>query len=424
MLIIDRVDQLLIRCRRNNTTGVALFVDLDNFKNVNDTFGHDVGDQLLRMVAIRMSGTLHAADTIGRMGGDEFVVLADVETTSAPPTTIAERLLTALDEPFTLHLDDGPFTLHVSASIGIAVGDRASAGSCCATLTSPCIERRPTAATGTAASNRRCRPRSANASGSRSTCATRWPTTNSSCTTNRSTPSTTSPSRAPKRCCVGTTPPTASSNPTAFVPILEQTGQIVEVGRWVLAQACHQVAGWRRAGSPLTVAINVSAGQLDHRAIVDHVREALRSSKLEPDAITLEVTETALMSDPVAIAERLHAIKQLGVRIAVDDFGTGYSSLAYLQRFPVDSLKIDRSFIAGIARSTQADALLRTLVRLGRDLGLTTLAEGVETIEQLDQLRDESVNQVQGYLLARPLPADAFESTILPTPTTDSRDQR
>src|SRR6202030_2866992 len=172
--------------------------------------------------------------------------------------------------------------------------------------------------------------------------------------------------------------------PDEFIPLLESSGQIIEVGRWVLGEACAQTAAWRDRGSDLTVAVNVSGRQLDRDVVVEDVREALDRSGLDPAKLVIEITETALMRNVDSAARRLRDLKALGVQVAIDDFGTGYSSLAYLQRFPVDCLKIDRTFTNAISRSPDSDALIHTLVQLGKDLGLKTLAEGVETIDQLD----------------------------------------
>jgi EAL domain-containing protein (putative c-di-GMP-specific phosphodiesterase class I) len=201
--------------------------------------------------------------------------------------------------------------------------------------------------------------------------------------------------------------------PDEFIPILEQTGQIREVGRWVLGHACQQMADWHSRGNALDISVNVSGRQLDDDAIVEHISEALAVSGLPATSLIIEVTETALMRNADATAKRLHAIKALGVRIAVDDFGTGYSSLAYLQRFPVDCLKIDQSFTNAITASPESKALIGTLVQLGKDLGLTTLAEGVETSGQMAHLRGEHVNEAQGFLLARPLDALTLETELL-----------
>jgi EAL domain-containing protein (putative c-di-GMP-specific phosphodiesterase class I) len=199
--------------------------------------------------------------------------------------------------------------------------------------------------------------------------------------------------------------------PDVFIPIAEETGSIVPIGRWVLAEACRQAARWRRQGHELGMSVNVSGRQLDSDRLIDDVRDALEESGLEPQALTLEITETALMNDADATARRLSALKVLGVRLAIDDFGTGYSSLAYLRQFSVDSLKIDRSFIAGVASSSESAALIHTLVRLGKTLNLETLAEGIEDRDQLRALQRQECDMGQGFLLARPLEladADAF----------------
>jgi len=201
--------------------------------------------------------------------------------------------------------------------------------------------------------------------------------------------------------------------PDRFIPILEQTGHIHEVGRWVLREACAQMALWHSRGDTLDVSVNVSGRQLDGDDIVDDVRRALDDSGLAASALIIEVTETALMRNTKNTARRLHAIKALGARIAVDDFGTGYSSLAYLQQFPVDCLKIDRMFTSAITSSAESRALIGTLVQLGKDLGLKTLAEGVETTIEMDHLRSQHVDEAQGFLLARPLDPQTLESQIL-----------
>ena len=208
-------------------------------------------------------------------------------------------------------------------------------------------------------------------------------------------------------------PTRGTIQPDDFIPILEQTGQIREVGRWVVRQACAQMAIWHGRGDTLDVSVNLSGRQLDDDALVEHISDALRTSGLEASSLIVEITETALMGRAEVIARRLQAIKALGVRIAVDDFGTGYSSLAYLQQFPVDCLKIDCRFTSAITTSPESKALIGTLVQLGKDLGLKTLAEGVETTGQMDHLRGEHVNEAQGYLLARPLDPDVLEAQLL-----------
>jgi diguanylate cyclase (GGDEF)-like protein len=410
-LIMDRIDQLLARTRRNGTVGAALCIDLDDFKNVNDSLGHELGDRLLAAVSTRMASTLRDADTIGRMGGDEFVVLIDGSEPMVAPELVAERLLDVMRQPF--EFDGSSTSLHVNTSIGIAVGDRASAGEL---LRDADIALYQAKARG---KNRYefFHPEMQTDIGRRirlefdlrsALAAEQFrlvyqPIYN-----------------LDDLSVVGVEallrwdhPTDGVLAPDEFIPILEQTGQIREVGAWVLRQACAQMAAWHARGDTLNVSVNVSGRQLDDDRIVDHIREALHTTGLHPTSLIIEVTETALMRDTDAAVRRLHAIKAIGVSVAVDDFGTGYSSLAYLQQFPVDCLKIDKSFTSAMVGSPESEALIRTFVQLGRDLGLTTLAEGVETTGEMDLLRADHVDEAQGYLFARPLDPEILETQLL-----------
>jgi diguanylate cyclase (GGDEF)-like protein len=416
-LIMDRIEQLLVRSRRNGTQSAALFIDLDEFKNVNDTLGHEAGDRLLVAVATRLEGALRDADTIGRMGGDEFVVLVDGASVDVAPELVAERLLDVMRQPFELEGVATP--VFVSTSIGLAVGDRASGGDL---LRDADVALYQAKAAGknryevfypemqTEVAHRielEFDLRSA-LDGDQYRLVYQ-PIYN-----------------LDDLSLVGVEallrwqhPTNGVVLPDDFVPILEQTGQIREVGRWVLRHACTQMARWHALGDTLDVSVNVSGRQLDNDDIIEHVREALDSSGLDAGSLIIEVTETALMRNAEATARRLRAIRELGVRVAVDDFGTGYSSLAYLQQFPVDCLKIDRRFTNAITTSPESRSLIGMLVQLGRDLGLKTLAEGVETTDEVDHLRGEHVDEAQGFLLARPLAADELEVQLL-QPTRDA----
>jgi EAL domain-containing protein (putative c-di-GMP-specific phosphodiesterase class I) len=201
-------------------------------------------------------------------------------------------------------------------------------------------------------------------------------------------------------------------HPDFFIPLLEETGMIVDVGRWVLRTACEQAALWRQRGFPLALSVNVSAKQLDHDSFVGDVRESLAASGLDPNALVLEITESVAMRDAEDTATRLGEFKALGVRVAIDDFGTGYSSLAHLRRFPVDALKIDRSFIAGISESPETEALVHMLVQLGKTLAIETVAEGIEEHEQFSHLRREHCDSGQGFLIAHPLAAQEVEGFL------------
>jgi EAL domain-containing protein (putative c-di-GMP-specific phosphodiesterase class I) len=200
--------------------------------------------------------------------------------------------------------------------------------------------------------------------------------------------------------------------PSEFIALAEDSGLIVEIGAWVLETACEQAAVWATGDTPVRISVNVSARQLDDPGLLATVDHALRRSGLAGDQLILEITETALMRDPEDAAETLRALKAYGIMVAIDDFGTGYSSLAYLQQLPVDALKIDRTFIAASARSRDSDALIQTLVQLGRSLGLRTIAEGIEDEAQLAHLRELGCDAGQGYLFAPPLEVAALERLL------------
>jgi diguanylate cyclase (GGDEF)-like protein len=410
-LVMDRVEQMLARDRRHHTTGALLFLDLDDFKNVNDTLGHGAGDLLLVAVAERLSGSLRGVDTIGRMGGDEFVVLVDGASKQEDPELVAQRLLDVLRQPFVLGDDVPP--LSVNISIGIATGDRASAGEL--------LRDADVALYRAKASGKNCFAVFDPAMQTDMSRRTDLEFDLRSALSSNQFRLVYQPIyELDGLTIVGVEallrwdhPLHGPIGPDEFIPILEQTGQIREIGRWVLQEACRQMAAWHARGDTLSVSVNVSARQLDDDGITDDITAALVGSGLPASALIVEITETALMDNVTATARRLQAIKDLGVRIAVDDFGTGYSSLAYLQQFPVDSLKIDRVFTSAVTTSPESRALVGTLVQLGKDLGLTTLAEGVETTDEMDLLREADVNQAQGFLMARPLDPTSLETQLL-----------
>jgi diguanylate cyclase (GGDEF)-like protein len=409
-LVVDRLEQMLLRSRHSQSPVAALFIDLDNFKSINDTLGHAEGDELLQAVGARLDGVVRDLDALGRLGGDEFVVVAGDMSLMAGPELVAERLLDALKEPFKLGEDETPVT--VTASIGIATGDRASAGELlrdadiamyrakwsgrnryvvyeCGMAEAvqsrmelemdlrvalendefflafqPTFDLRDMSPTGLEA-------------------LIRW--------------------ESPTRGVV---------QPDDFIPLLEETGLITDIGRWVLQQACAQGAAWREQGYRVGIAVNVSARQLDSDQIVAHVSQALSDSGLDAGALTLEITETTLMRDAQETVRRLREIKALGVRVAIDDFGTGYSSLAHLRQFPVDALKIDRSFISGLAHNAEGESLIHTLVQLGKALSIETIAEGIEQPNELSLLRGEDCDGGQGFLYAKPLDAAAAQAFL------------
>jgi len=404
-LILDRVEQTLARARRSQTPMAALFIDLDNFKDINDTLGHGIGDELLCAVAARLDGVVRDSDALGRLGGDEFVVISEELSLAAGPELVAERLLEALKQPFGLGADKTRVT--VTASIGIAIGERTSAEE---------VLREADMAMYRAKWDGKNRY-SVFEAGMQETVQNRMelemdlrealekdefflayqPTIDLS-----------DMSPTGVEALIRWDHPTRGViQPDDFIPLLEETGLITEIGRWVLEQACAQGAEWRAVGYPISMAVNVSGRQLDSDQITTDIAAALAESGLDPAALTIEVTETTLMRNVEETARRLTEIKALGVQIAIDDFGTGYSSLAHLQRFPVDALKIDRSFISGLSSNNEGETLIHSLVQLGKALSIQTFAEGIEQQRELTLLKDEDCDNGQGFLFARPLDVEA-----------------
>jgi diguanylate cyclase (GGDEF)-like protein len=411
VLALDRAEQMLVRARRGRLPIAALYLDVDGFKLINDTFGHRVGDQCLQILAERLQGVIHEGDTVARYSGDEFVVLLEESALDAGPELVAERVLEVAREPFRVDGNSGR-PLSLSVSVGIAHGLRDSAE---ALIADADVAVNVAKRTGknryvlfesgmqTAAQDRLTLEMDlAEALEHEELFLVYQPTFDLQ---SERTIGAEALLRWRHR-SRGVIPP------DTFIPIAEESGLILGIGRWVLKHACRQGAQWRRQGHLLGLSVNVSAVQLEQGTLIEDVQGALALSGLPPTALTLEITETTLMRDAEATAERLVALKRLGVRIAIDDFGTGYSSLAYLRQFPVDSLKIDRSFVKGLTTSTQSAALIHTLVRLGKALGLETLAEGIEDRTQLSALEQQGCDHGQGYLISRPLDVEALEQFL------------
>ncbi|MGC9220289.1 MAG: putative bifunctional diguanylate cyclase/phosphodiesterase [Solirubrobacteraceae bacterium] len=401
-LIMDRADQMLARARRKRRKCAALLIDLDGFKSINDALGPVAGDALLKAVAERLSGTTREADTLGRLGTDEFVVLVDVSAQGAGPEAVAERVRAALSEPFALDgLQAGRIAL--TTSMGIATGVYGASSDLLRDAGIAMYRARLAGRNNQVVFEHgmadQAQIRLQLEMAMRETIGTdRFYLVYQPMLYLRTLAPVRMEALLRWRDQAGEVIP-----PDVFIPVLEQSGLITEVGRWVLAKACEHCAAWQRSGAVIGVAVNVSAVQLETGRLVADVADALLASQLDPGLLTIEITETTLMRDAERTMEDLRALKRLGVRLSIDDFGTGYSSLAYLQRFPVDELKIDRSFVSQIGTASQHDALIRTLVALGRSLRIQTLAEGIEEPGQLARLQAQECDLGQGYLFARPM---------------------
>ena len=412
-LFRDRVQHAVARSQRERDQIAVLFLDLDNFKSVNDTLGHAAGDALLEVVGSRLLNATRGCDTVARLGGDEFAVLLENVRWDEDATIVCDRIVQALSAP--VQLPSGQ-QVRVGASIGIAraTGDDgveellrnadvamyAAKGG--ATGSYVFFDR----AMHTALVDR-----------------VRLETDLRQAIENKQLWLAYQPIvRLETKEVLGmealvrwTHPVKGNIPPMEFIPLAEETGLIQPLGRLVLNEACLRTAKWnarRRDSRQLSVTVNLSIRQLESATLVDDVAQALQDSGLDPQMLVLEITENALMQRAEETLSRLRDLKQLGVRLAIDDFGTGYSSLAYLQQFPVDILKIDRSFTEGLMRGTTDDAFARTIIALGDLLTLRTIAEGVEHTEQHSRLRDLGCDYGQGFLFSRPLSYEDIEELL------------
>ncbi len=401
----ERLNHALAMARRHERTIALLFVDLDRFKDVNDAVGHISGDVVLKGMAQRLTKTIRSTDTVARLGGDEFIVLAEDVTNQVDINEFGLRLLEVMSEPFVLHGQE----CRLGASIGVAifpndgedattllknadlamyrakesggnsvafaseVGSRPSTermvlgaglrraldGNQLVLLYQPKVSLRTGAVTGVEA-------------------LVRW--------------------NHPERGLV---------LPDDFIPLAEESGLIRQIARWVLHRACAQACLWLAEGhAPIRVAVNLSARQFFDGGLVIEVAHALAQTGLPADLLELEITESMMMAQPERAAETLLEIKEMGVHISIDDFGTGYSSLARLKKFPIESVKIDRSFIRDVAVDADDAAIVSAVIAMAHNLRLKVVAEGVETLDQIHFLRERDCDEVQGYLISRPIPSE------------------
>jgi diguanylate cyclase (GGDEF)-like protein len=410
-LFLDRLEHAEARATRTGSPVAVLFLDLDSFKKVNDRLGHVAGDELLVLVAGRLRRCMRPSDTAARFGGDEFAMLLEDMAPDASAALVAERVLQDLTKPFTIQGQE----VLISASVGIASSqDRAgddllrnadlamyrakSAGKGRfqqfeAGMHVVVLERLELEVDLQRALHQRelevhFQPIVELATGRTVAVEAllRW--------------------NHPTRGLIG---------PDEFIPMAEETGAIHAFGQWVLSEACRQAVEWNAGvcrDDPIAIGVNLSGRQLEDPALVNLVAAVLEETGLPPELLILEITETILMQDLEGTISKLSELRELGVRLSVDDFGTGYSSLQYLRRFPLDSLKIAKSFVDGVAGPSQDAAVARAIVDLGETFNLRVVAEGVEAIEQHERLLELGCEFGQGYLFARPAPASEIECAL------------
>jgi diguanylate cyclase (GGDEF)-like protein/PAS domain S-box-containing protein len=417
-LLLDQLTRALERARRHGTRVAVLFLDIDHFKVVNDSLGHEAGDQVLVALAARLRRAVRPGDTVARFGGDEFVVLCADLVHHRDAVAVAERMRTVVSGP--LPVGESEIFVGVSAGIALSDGDAADPGA---------LIRDADAAMYRAKERGR----------------SRWELFNDTMRAHALDRLDTESSlrRAEERgelqvryqpivslhtgMVVGVEallrwnhPERGLLHPGDFIHVAEETGLIVPMGAWVLERACRQVARWQAelpGLDPLRISVNLSGRQLGHPTLTDDVKAILAAAGIGAEQLELEITESVLMDDVERSSETLRALKALGVKLVVDDFGTGYSSFSYLRRFPVDVLKVDRSFVDGLGASASDSAIVTAIVTLAHTLGLQAVAEGVETPAQLAELRLLGCDLAQGFLMARPGTGDEI-AALLATPLT------
>ncbi|WP_246691985.1 MULTISPECIES: EAL domain-containing protein [unclassified Methylobacterium] len=401
LLLRERLAEALARLQRSGEACALLLIDLDRFKPVNDTLGHPVGDALLAKVADRLRSTVRPTDTVARIGGDEFVILQTDIREAGNTQALARRIVDLIGR--TYMVDGHLLTIGASVGVALAPADGESADKLLKNadlaLYRAKLDGRGTYRFFEPEMDARMQARRQLELDMRQALARRefqlhyqpqlqldddrligcealirW--------------------KHPER---------GSVSPLDFIPLAEEIGLIVPIGEWVIRQACRDATTWP-AG--MSVAVNVSPAQFKSDRLVETIISALASSGLSAKRLEVEITEGVLLQESEKTLQTLHRLRELGVRVSMDDFGTGYSSLSYLRSFPFDKIKIDRSFVKDLSSKPDGDAIIRAIAGLGKSLGMTTVAEGVETPEQMQRIRDEGCTDVQGYLISRPIPAD------------------
>ena len=410
-LLSDRIRQALLISRRSKQEVGVFLLDLDNFKLINDTLGHDSGDQLLNLIAQRLNGMIRAGDTVARQGGDEFIVIVSDQALSENAPLLAEKILDVVAQP--LAVDGREVVLTVSIGICIYPRDgedpqslvknaevamyraKEQGRNCfqfytgemnAKSLARMTLENHLRYALEREELTLYYQPKVNLASGQITgmEALLRWQS-----------------------------PELGMITPDAFIPLAEETGLVVPIGAWVLKEACAQTKAWRDAGlPPLVVAVNLSPRQFRQQDIAAVVEQCLRETGLDPRCLELEITESMVMQDSERVTSVLNQLKRMGVSLAMDDFGTGYSSLGYLKRFPFDKLKIDKSFVRDITSEPNNAAIAKTVIAMAHSLHMKVIAEGVETQGQLNYLRLHDCDEMQGYFFSRPVPAEKFERLL------------
>ena len=397
--------------RRYQRQFAVFFIDLDHFKNINDSMGHEAGDILLQEIAARLKQTLRAVDVAARLGGDEFVVLIEEVSDLSNVATVARKVLTSIIKPMTIMEQE----CRITASIGISIYPKDAEEE-------QTLMKNADMAMYLAKEEGKNNYQFYSEDIQSKSLEHRSIETNLRFALERNEFSLHYQAKVDFKTNVingveallrWQNPNLGSVTPMQFIPVAEETGLIVSIGRWVMKTACEQNVAWQREGlPPVCMAVNLSPRQLTDDNLIDDIRMVLHDSGMAPNLLELEITESMVMHNPARIISILAKIKSMGVRLAIDDFGTGYSSLAQIKHFPIDTLKVDRSFIRNIPQDAEDKAITEAIIAMGKTLSLTVVAEGVETVEQLNFLKDHSCDEMQGYYFSKPIIPEQFADLL------------
>jgi diguanylate cyclase (GGDEF)-like protein/PAS domain S-box-containing protein len=411
MLLNDRISQAIASARRHTKQVAVLFLDLDGFKHINDSLGHPVGDKLLQSIATRLVSSVRGADTVSRQGGDEFVVLLPDLQQPEDAAVMAVRILRDVAAPHLIDLHD----LYVTTSIGVSVfpDDGADAETLIKNADTAMYQAKENGRQSVQffkpAMNARAVERQSIEESLRRALERREFTLHYQPKINIRTGAITGAEALIR----WTHPSRGPLSPAVFIPIAEDSGLILPIGRWVMRRACEQARAWVEAGlRPTTMAVNVSALEFRDDDFLPNLFLILKESRLSPRTLEIELTESVLMKQVVSASLILQALRKSGVHVAIDDFGTGYSSLSYLRKLPIDTLKIDQSFVGQIVSGGDDAAIVTAVISMARSLKLRVVAEGVETFEALEFLHAHQCEEAQGYYFSRPVPAEQFAKLL------------
>jgi len=397
--------------RRYQRQVAVLFIDLDRFKIINDTMGHDAGDQLLQEIAARFKQTLRAVDVVARLGGDEFVILIEEVSDLNQLETVSHRILSAVIKPMTIMEQE----CRITTSIGISIfpKDAEDEQSLMKNADIAMYFAKEEGKNNFQFYSMDIQSKSLERLSIETHLRFALQRNELSLHYQAKVDFKTNAITGVEALLRWNNPALGSVTPVQFIPVAEETGLITPIGRWVMRTACAQNVAWQREGlPPVCMAVNLSLRQLTDANLIDDIRTALNDSGLAPNLLELEITESMVMHNPTRMIAVLAKIKSIGVRLAIDDFGTGYSSLAQIKHFPVDTLKVDRSFIRNIPQDAEDKAITEAIIAMGKTLSLTVVAEGVETLEQMDFLKDHSCDEMQGYYFSKPIVPEQFADLL------------